>query len=1270
MWPLYGSRRVKLSYTFCLLLSIFCGVVSAQSQPDGTWQTKIAPGLFDRVAEQQSVDIIILFNQKADLSGAEEMSWLERGRFVHQRLLETADACQAEVIALLSQSPGAFQAYRRHISLNAVSIEGLSDTGLLEALAQSIQVKQIQPLGEKSLIEPMESAPATDDTTGLTWGIKDIRASELWDQGITGQGIVVGSIDSGVHYTHDTLVNQYRGNIGNGQFNHNYNWWDPRDGTQAPYDTNPTHSHGTHTTGTAVGGDGVHHIGVAPGAKWIACAGCQGGSCSDQDLLTCMDFMLAPWALDGQGPADGNPDQRPHVVSNSWGGGGCVDIYEAAVLNWRAAGIFPSFSVGNSGPECESVGQPGGYESAVSTGAYDAFGKIAWFSSRGPSCKGTQIKPEVAAPGVTTLSASSANDQAYRYLGGTSMASPHTTGLVALLWSARPGLVGNIDQTVQAIEDGARPVVDVSCDQVMSGVGTSGIPNNVYGYGKIDAVAALATTQTETALEPSFQRRIGKNGQAFEYTLTIKNNTDADQDFTLSLGDHVWTATLSTDRLTVASNSRATFLVTHQVPDSPFIDEESIIVQADWSGGVLEAQVSSRTMTRPSCTCPRKRNELLSESFEGDVPPAGWEIKNNDGHAQNGWQRNDKLDDTGNLTGGSGFCAVAASREWYYPMDTELKLPVIDLTAIPAGQKVYLEYKTYVSTSWNHSEQNLVEISTDQGITWQTVKQYDQDVSASLERIDLGDVAGTTLLIRFHYVSPEQAWYWEVDDVVVYTCRNPESGLVICPESGVGCPGVNELQAMIYNFNQTGELYRLAYESTEGFLTGPDRIGPVEPGDATDFSLDFSLPYNIDGRKVLGRVKATGMETGVETIGKLTYQSGGWVEGKKMPFKAFDNPAVVYKDKIYVFGGSGSGGQVGIYDPATDDWTTGATLQDSVIESPGCGVFGYNDRSEATFTMFPGTYSYKNLNAYNLDTNTWSTPDPPVDLYYLKNDGRFCVSDPENNVGYLLGAWGAGVYRYHPDTNTVDTLADLPDQRTYAAAWLYDGRLCIAGGQDDYTATGQQPLSSTHCLDLTTNTWGEANADLPALPYTWWGMAYGLYNGAPLIQGGRSGTHETGAALLYDSEKQQWKTLPSAPKPFRQSGSTAYNGRFYVFGGGLPDHGAYNDVQIMMDCTASPDLITVSGQILYGGSALSGVQIKGLPEAVITDGEGRFETQVPYGWTGTIRPTLKGHTFIPAERTYDSLNYEAISQDFSADMATGGGGGGGGGCFIRSSSGD
>jgi subtilisin family serine protease len=158
----------------------------------------------------------------------------------------------------------------------------------------------------------------------------------------------------------------------------------------------------------------------------------------------------------------------------------------------RAAGIFVVASAGNEGPQCASVQNPIALHDAVfSAGAHNISGAIANFSSRGPvTVDGSnRPKPDITAPGLNVDSAW--RDNTYKSLSGTSMSAPHVAGAAALIWSAEPALIGMVDLTEQILIKSATPVFANQCGEGAQPVA----PNYTYGYGRLDALAALEMAQ-------------------------------------------------------------------------------------------------------------------------------------------------------------------------------------------------------------------------------------------------------------------------------------------------------------------------------------------------------------------------------------------------------------------------------------------------------------------------------------------------------------------------------------------------------------------------------------------------------------------------------------------------------------------------------------------------------------------------------------------------------------------------------------------------------
>ena len=211
------------------------------------------------------------------------------------------------------------------------------------------------------------AATGPDAPLAAEWNIAKIGADQVWaTYGVTGTGVLVASLDSGVQYNHPALVRQYAGNLGGGNFDHDFHWFDLTPlGLPTPYDDN---GHGTHTMGTAVGGDGpgpfADDIGVAPGAHWIEVKVFDAAGTSDSEAIhAAFDWILAPCPVGVQpGSPACDPSRAPQVVNNSWGNrNAAFTEFQPDVQALLAAGIVPVFSAGNSGPGAATMGSPGSF---------------------------------------------------------------------------------------------------------------------------------------------------------------------------------------------------------------------------------------------------------------------------------------------------------------------------------------------------------------------------------------------------------------------------------------------------------------------------------------------------------------------------------------------------------------------------------------------------------------------------------------------------------------------------------------------------------------------------------------------------------------------------------------------------------------------------------------------------------------------------------------------------------------------------------------------
>jgi len=809
-----------------VLVAALLPIGAAQAAPSGA---EVSGDLLAKLAAPGSTTgFMVYLKARADLRGAATQKTTDaKATHVYQQLTNTADSSQAGVRGLLSTRNAQFRTFW---IANAVYVNG--DKSLVDALAARNDVQKIEPAKQYELIKPVERTDGAK-TQAVEWGLTNIKAPDVWSTfGVRGEGITVANIDSGVQFDHPALVNSYRGNLGGGTFDHNYNWFDPSGicPSAAPCDNN---DHGTHTMGTMVGDDGAgNQIGVAPGAKWIASKGCETNGCSDTALLASAQWVLAPTDLNGNNP---RPDLHADIVNNSWGGGGGDLWYQQSVQAWLSAGMFPSFSNGNSGPGCGTAGSPGDYPETYAAGAYDINNNIAGFSSRGASAVDGGIKPNIAAPGVNVRSSIPGG---YANFSGTSMAAPHVSGTVALIWSAAPSIRGDVAATKALLDDSAT-------DNPASQCGGTDDDNNVFGEGRLNALTAVtnaprgpqgrivglvtdsATGNPLAGVVVTADNRSSTTGPDGRYSITVGVGTytvtaskygyatgtasvtvtegaAVTQDFALvplpavtvsgkvtDGSGHGWPlyakievagtplAPVYTNpvngrySVSLPSSSTYQFTVTAVYPGYQTVTQEVVVGAGNKTQDIAVpiAATCSAPGYRASWSTP-----VLTQTFDTTSTPAGWSVVN---RTPGGWQFDDP-GGRGNLTGGTGGFAVADS-DFFGPgaaQDSDLVAPVLNLSGLSAP---YVRFNTdFRSFPVGAAD---VDVSADGGATWTTV--WHQDTvdrrGPRVEEVSLGPVAGDAdALLRFRFQG-EFSWWWEVDNVEVLNrnCDVVPGGLVL-----------------------------------------------------------------------------------------------------------------------------------------------------------------------------------------------------------------------------------------------------------------------------------------------------------------------------------------------------------------------------------------------------------------------------------------------------------------------------------------------------------
>jgi subtilisin family serine protease len=460
---------------------------------------KIESVVMDDLKTEDLVEVMVYMKAKADtgmvatetrelLSAKASTPYqtkLQVRRNVVAALDDMAQTSQANLIKYLQAETekGNVEDFQSYSIVNMVYVKATKE--VVENIAYMTEVAKIYKNKTHTLesFKTDENAPAAGE--GVEWNVLKTRADEVWALGYDGTGAVVGSLDSGVDWTHPALKNKWRGyDPITGATNAEGNWFDPVYNASLPADSD---EHGTHVMGTMVGQEpnGANKVGVAPGAKWITARVFNtSGSTTDAILLAAADWMKAP---------GGNPDNAPDVVNNSWGGGsGIDDWYRDAVIAWRNAEIVPVFSAGNQragepAPGPGSISCPANYPESFAVAAVDRNDILASFSKLGPSPYDTSlIKPNISAGGVSVRSSIPGGGYDGTF-SGTSMSAPAVSGTVALIASANQALT--VDEIEELIMSTARPLTDSKFPNA---------PNMGYGYGFVDAFEAVSQIASGT----------------------------------------------------------------------------------------------------------------------------------------------------------------------------------------------------------------------------------------------------------------------------------------------------------------------------------------------------------------------------------------------------------------------------------------------------------------------------------------------------------------------------------------------------------------------------------------------------------------------------------------------------------------------------------------------------------------------------------------------------------------------------------------------------
>ncbi|GAA0450792.1 S8 family serine peptidase [Alkalibacillus silvisoli] len=744
------------------------GVSKALNDSAKTAEAKFSDRLKTEFEEDDNITFLVKFNEKADvMQVAEEAQakasennlsalnaeYTQRSAVISE-LKYVSKSSQQNVKAFLEQEieNGTVEDYHSYHIVNGMAVTAPKE--IAERIASFPEVEKLLPNEERQLNEvtvDTEAEEVESEIANVEWNIEQVHAPEVWDMGIDGAGIVVGAIDTGVEWDHPALKDQYRGyDSATDEVDHQYSFFDPVGGQSDAYDDQ---GHGTHVAGTMVGAepDGSNQVGVAPGAKHIAAKAFDAsGGGNDANILAAGEWMLAP---------GDDVTKAPDVVNNSWGGGpGLDEWYRDVVTSWRAAGIFPEFSAGNTtltnpgGPG--SIAVPANYPESFATGATDSDNNLASFSLEGPSPY-DEVKPEIVAPGVNIRSAVPGGG----YEGGwdgTSMAGPATSGLVALLLQANADL--SVDELEDIIMDTATPLTNDDYPET---------PNNGFGHGLInayDAVSAVAdglgTIEGHVSMEgedtepPTFEHEVPAE-EAF---------TDMDLDLTIQASDDIAVTSVSVD-YTNADGDTNTVEASQQSGNHLSGEYLATIPGEDLAEGDLTYTITVTDFGENEVTSDEYSISIVggitvgySTDFETD--PIGWDV-----FGENvSWEHGEPTSGPGEADSGDNVYATNLSGDYNNSENSTLTMPPIDL---PEGES-YLQLQHWydIESGWDYGH---VFISTDMEDWTELLELTGSNDGWEAAEVDLSDYAGERVYIGFNMTTDSIITYpgWYIDNVAL-----------------------------------------------------------------------------------------------------------------------------------------------------------------------------------------------------------------------------------------------------------------------------------------------------------------------------------------------------------------------------------------------------------------------------------------------------------------------------------------------------------------------
>jgi subtilisin family serine protease len=671
------------------------------------------------------------------------------------------------------------QTIKTYGEIDVQKVEILSNIDLKEAIRIYMQSGVVE-FAEPDFTVNAFATP-NDPYLSSLWGLHnagqnggtndaDIDAPEAWNITTGSSNVIIAVIDTGVDYNHQDLsANIWTGSNGE----HGYDFCN---NDSYPMDD---HGHGTHCSGT-IAGTGNNGIGVA-GVNWTA-------------KIMAIKFLSASGSGSTSDAVEGiiyAVNNGARILSNSWGGGGYSQTLKDAIEYANTHNVLFVAAAGNSaGNNDQYPSYPASYDCSniISVAALDKNDNLASFSCYGAT------SVDIGAPGVSIVSTTPNNT--YSTYSGTSMATPHVSGVAGLVLSQNLNLTD--EQLKTRVLAGVVPISALSGKCVTGGrlnaYNSLEIVNDTTPPSAISNLNITNTTFQSAILTWTATGDDGNTGAASSYDIRYSTNLINASNFD--------NATQADVRITPKNSG---YTETYTVSGLSETTKYYFAIKA------IDNASNKSTISNIAQCITTKTNTIFSDTMESGT--SKWTAESPWGLATNKYKS-------------SSHCWTDSPNGNYQDnVTTRLTTSSLNLSNYNSARLTFW-HQYQLETSFDYA---YVYITINNGSSWTLLKTYNGTQSSwTQESVDLSSYCGagkTNVKIRFILTTDSSVTYdgWYIDDVVISGSNNP-SWLSTSPASGVVPIGESQTITLSYNANITAGNYNSNIEIISNAVNNNDLV--------------------------------------------------------------------------------------------------------------------------------------------------------------------------------------------------------------------------------------------------------------------------------------------------------------------------------------------------------------------------------------------------------------------------------------------------------------